>query len=89
MKAVKIKTKRTAPAIYYSNGCFIDHFVSSSAQLLAINTVGLIILKITNNTGFTDNDNKLFAHYDKKNNTVTVQTFTEMQQNGYALNGIN
>lgn len=83
----EIRTKRTNPRVYYTYNVLKNIDVQKKALKLAIDTLGLITLKVTNRTGFQDDDKTLFAHYDIKNNAIIISTQEEQQgQNGADIN---
>ena len=53
MKAIKLKTA-TAPKVYFSEGAVKNWNTNKHALVLASKVIGLVVLKVTNNTGFTD-----------------------------------
>ena len=77
MKAIKLKTA-TAPKVYFSEGAVKNWNTNKHALALASKVIGLVVLKVTNNTGFTDEQNGLFAHYDKSGKYLMIQTMDEM-----------
>lgn len=77
MKTIKLKTT-TAPKVYFSDGAVKNRNTNKHAIVLASKVIGLIVLKMTNNTGFTDEQNGLFAHYDKSGKYLMIQTMDEM-----------
>jgi hypothetical protein len=77
MKAIKLKTI-TAPKVYFSEGAVKNRNTNNHALALASKVIGMVVLKVTNNTGFTDEQNGLFAHYDKSGKYLMVQTMDEM-----------
>ena len=79
MKAIKLKTA-TAPKVYFSEGAVKDWNTNKHALVLASKVVGLVVLNVTSNTGFTDEQNGLFAHYDKSGRYLMVQTMDEMEK---------
>lgn len=77
MKAIKLKTT-TAPKVYFSEGAVKNLNTNKHALALASKVIGMVVLKVTNNTGFTDEQNGLFAHYDKSGRYLMIQTMDEM-----------
>lgn len=76
--ATLLKTKRTAPKVFYAPSVMKTLSLNYKANEHAIHTIGAIIMKLTDNSGFTSNDGEIFAHYNKLENTLIVSLHSEM-----------
>ena len=79
MTTTKIKTRKTLPDVYYSDGILSTLQNNINANVLAVRVLGLIAMNGTNNnTGFSDDKKTVFAHYNKIANTLIVRLFGEL-----------